>query len=116
LLNDATVAVQEDINQALEGWKVFLQTRKSVEEPLLDTLTKSYTQAIQENTISAYETFLKTLDSYKDTIILPENKKILENYKKVVQTNLQQLKFKDFEKQVTDLATNLNNLPFGDTT
>jgi hypothetical protein len=68
VLNKATKLVQDDIKQTLEGWKAFLKTREEVEKPLMEILTQAYTQAVQENAISSYETFLKTLDSYKDTI------------------------------------------------
>ena len=53
---------------------------------------------------------LSTLDSYKDTIVLPENKKILENYRKVALNNLKQLRLNSFKKQVDELAEEINNL------
>ena len=114
VLDKATKLVQDDIKQTLEGWKAFIKTREEVEKPLMKILTDAYVKAIQENTIQAYENFLAILDSYKNTVILPQNKKILENYKNVVENNLKELKFKDFENQVNQLAIKLDKLPIWD--
>jgi len=114
IMNNSTKLIQEDINQTLEWWKVFLQTREKLESSLMKLLTDEYSKALQQNTIKALNNFLGILESYKDAIILPENKKILDNYRKVVENTIKALQLKQLNNKIQQLSLKLEQLQFGD--
>lgn len=77
-------------------------------------LTDEYSKALQQNTIKALNNFLGILESYKDAIILPENKKILDNYRKVVENTIKALQLKQLNNKIQQLSLKLEQLQFGD--
>jgi len=77
----------------------------------LDKLTESYSNAIQSDTLTGYQNFLILVDTYKNTIILPENKKILENYKKIIESRLELAKIKVIRNKLKEISEKIQNLP-----
>ena len=110
-LNEASKLIQDDIQQTLKWWLVFIQTREKIEQPLLEKVTDIYTKALQNPNLTGLEEAMNTLKAYEQTIILPQNIEIIKNYEKTIQSQILALKQKEITDQVNKLAITINNYP-----
>lgn len=109
--NEATKVVQEDIKETLAWWLVFIQTREKLEQPLVEKLTQIYTKGIQSNNLNELEQLKTTIQSYKNVIILPTNKQIIENYLKSVEKKIQEVKYQEIKKTLENILNQLEMIP-----
>lgn len=114
VLDNITKVIQDDIAETFKWWKIFIETRKQIEKQLLEKVTENYINAIQTDTLTGYQDFLDLVDAYSDTIILPENKKVVENYRKVIESKLELLKIRIIKEKIREISKKINNLPLRD--
>ena len=112
-LDKATKLIQEDINETLKWWLVFLQTREKVEQPLIEKITQIYTTNINSNDINKLEQVRQTIQAYQQVIILPTNKQIINNYLKIINQKIQELKVKEITEKLQNILTQLDIIPIG---
>ena len=112
-MNESTKLIQEDINETLQWWLTFINTRKTIEKPLIEKVTQIYTQAFWTGNLDILQQALNTIKSYQQVIILPENKSILENYIKSLNQKIQEVKLQEIISKLENIQNQLDIIPIG---
>ena len=109
-LNNITKVVQDDIKETLKNYFEFIKTKEKNEQPIMTQLMVNYNTKMSANSLTWLNTFVETLNNYKNILILPENLNIINKYIKAVKTEIENLKLKWTIEKLKTLKNSIESL------
>jgi len=106
--------VENELNTTFKNWKDFITKKEKQEENIMNTILISYNNVMTSWSIENLKSFGKTLEDYKDILILPTNLEKIRKYKLAIEQKIEDVKYKQFTDQLNNIENTIKNFKIWD--